>query len=65
MEQGIFEGIVIQNPYKMGYLAVEAASQALMGEKVKVDIDSGAKLITREEMYTEENQKLLFMFSED
>ncbi len=65
LEQGIFEGIVIQNPYKMGYLAVEAVSQALKGEKVKVDIDSGAKLITREEMFTEENQKLLFMFSED
>lgn len=65
LEQGIFEGIVIQNPYKMGYLAVEAASQALKGEKVKVDIDSGAKLITREEMFTDENQKLLFMFSED
>ena len=65
LEQGIFEGIVIQNPYKMGYLAVEAANQALKGEKVKVDIDSGAKLITREEMFTDENQKLLFMFSED
>lgn len=65
LEQGIFEGIVIQNPYKMGYLAVEAANQALKGEKVKVDIDSGAKLITREKMFTDENQKLLFMFSED
>ncbi len=65
LEQGIFEGIVIQNPYKMGYLAVESAYQVLKGEQVKENIDSGAKLITREEMFTEENQKLLFMFSED
>ena len=65
LEQGIFEGIVIQNPYKMGYLAVEAAYQVLKGETVQENIDSGAKLITREEMFTEENQKLLFMFSED
>lgn len=65
LEQGVFEGIVIQNPYKMGYLAVESAYQVLKGEQVKENIDSGAKLITREEMFTEENQKLLFMFSED
>lgn len=64
LEQGVFEGIVIQNPYKMGYLAVEAAYHALNGEEVPENIDSGAKLITREEMFTEENQKLLFMFSE-
>ena len=65
LEQGVFEGIVIQNPYKMGYLAVESAYRVLKGEKVKENIDSGAKLITREEMFTDENQKLLFMFSED
>lgn len=65
LEQGIFEGIVIQNPYKMGYLAVEAAFRALNGEELPENIDSGAKLITSKELYTEENQKLLFIFSED
>ncbi len=65
LEQGVFEGIVIQNPYKMGYLAVESAYRVLKGEQVQENIDSGAKLITREEMFTDENQKLLFMFSED
>ncbi len=65
LERGVFKGIVIQNPYKMGYLAVEAAYRALKGEMLPESIDSGAKLITGEEMYTEENQKLLFMFSED
>lgn len=65
LEEGIFEGIVIQNPYKMGYLGVEAAFKLLAGEKVEKKIDSDCKLITREELYSEENQKVLFMFREE
>lgn len=65
LEEGIFEGIVIQNPYKMGYLGAEAAAKMANGEKVTGNIDSGCKLITKDEVFTEENQKILFMFTED
>ncbi len=65
LEEGIFAGIVIQNPYKMGYLAVEAADHLIQGERVPLQIDSGSKLITREELFSEENQKLLFLFTEE
>lgn len=65
LEEGIFEGIVIQNPFKMGYLGVEIAVKILNKEKVLKSIDSGCKLITRENVYTEENQKLLFPFKEE
>lgn len=60
LEAGIFEAIVVQKPLNMGYLAVETAVQVLQGEKVESSIDSGSELITRENMYTDENQKLLF-----
>lgn len=65
LERGIFEGIVIQNPFTMGYLAVEQACRILEGKEAELLVDSGSKLITREELHSEENQKLLFMFTED
>lgn len=65
LEEGIFEIIVIQNPFKMGYLGVEAAARLLNGEKVAKHIDSGCELISNDSVYTEENQKLLFPFREE
>ena len=65
MEEGIFEIIVIQNPFKMGYLGIEAAVEILNGGKVEKHIDSGCELISNDSVYTEENQKLLFPFRED
>ena len=60
LEAGVFEALVVQKPFNMGYLAVEAAVETVKGEHVEKNIDSGSELITRENMYTEENQKLLF-----
>lgn len=65
LEEGIFEGIVIQNPFKMGYLGVEATVKLLNGERILKNIDSGCELITKENVYSEENQKLLFPFKEE
>ncbi|MDE7015588.1 MAG: substrate-binding domain-containing protein [Kineothrix sp.] len=65
LEEGVFEIIVIQNPFKMGYLGVEAAKKLLNGEKVPKYIDSGCELIKNDSVYTEENQKLLFPFREE
>lgn len=65
MEAGIFKGIVIQKPFNMGYLGVEQAIKILEGKKVDTNLYSGSKLITMENVYTEENQKLLFPFVEE
>lgn len=65
LEEGILQATIIQKPFKMGYLAVEAAMKAIEGEPVSASIDSGYKVITKENMYTEENQKLLFPFKEE
>lgn len=64
LEEGVYEALAIQKPFNMGYLGVETAIQAVRGEKVEQDIDSGSELITKENMYTEENQKLLFPVAE-
>lgn len=62
LEAGVFDAIVIQKPFNMGYLAIETAAKAVRGQKVETNVDSGSELITKENMYTEENQKLLFPF---
>lgn len=64
LEAGVYEALAIQKPFNMGYLGVEAAVRTARGEKVEENIDSGSELITKENMYTEENQKLLFPVSE-
>lgn len=62
MEQGIFQGIVIQKPFKMGYLGVKHTVEMLQGKKAKGIVDAGSELVTLENMYTSENEKLLFPF---
>lgn len=62
LEDGTFDAIVMQKPLNMGYLCVERTVQLLNKEKVASNVDSGSVLITKETMYSEENQKLLFPF---
>ena len=64
LEAGVYEALAIQKPFNMGYLGVETAIRAAWGEEVEENIDSGSELITKENMYTEENQKLLFPVAE-
>lgn len=64
LESGVVEAIAIQKPFNMGYLGVEQAINVLTNREVEHDIDSGSKLITRENMYEEENQRLLYPFSD-
>ncbi|MGI6777618.1 MAG: substrate-binding domain-containing protein [Acetivibrionales bacterium] len=62
IEEGIIQAIVVQNPFNMGYRGIEMAVKVLKGEKVEKRIDTGSVVVTKENMYTSENQKLLFPF---
>ena len=48
----------------MGYLGVKDTVEMLRGEKVSRKINAGSELVTPENMYTAENEKLLFPFNE-
>lgn len=48
IQEGKIFGSVAQNPYGMGELAVENAVKAVKGETVEPRIDSGAEVITKE-----------------
>lgn len=64
MENGTIQACVIQRPFNMGYLSMQAAVQILEGKKIEKNIDTGSVTILREEMNRPENQKLLFPFSD-
>ncbi len=59
MKKGHIDGLVLQNPMQMGYMAVKTTVQHLKGEKVEKQIDTGATLVTPENMDTPEMQELL------
>jgi len=45
--------LVVQNPHKMGYLAVKTLVQHLRGEKVEPSVDTGAELVTKDRLEKE------------
>jgi ribose transport system substrate-binding protein len=47
---GEINALVLQNPVNMGYLSVKTLLRHLKGEKVERRIDTGATLVTRENM---------------
>lgn len=60
LESEVFNAIVVQKPLNMGYLAIENTVKLLENKELPQYIDSGSALITKDTMYTPENQKLLF-----
>lgn len=60
LEQNIIQAIVTQRPFNMGYMAVQQAVRVANGEQTDDFVEVSCVLITRENMYTQENQKLLF-----
>lgn len=52
-------GIVVQNPFNMGYLGVKTMVDSLLGRPVNKKIDTGVMLVTKENMPSPEVQALL------
>ncbi len=65
LETGEVDSLIVQNPYAMGYLGVEAAFR-LVNEtgKPQESIETDTILVNRSNMFEEECQKLLFPFNQ-
>ena len=50
LRNGDLQGIVVQSPFRMGYLGVKTLVASLRGQKVERVIDTGCVMITREHM---------------
>ena len=62
LRKGEIQALVVQNPKKMGHEAVKALVAKMKGQRVPTVIDSGAALITQENLDTPEIQALLACF---
>lgn len=63
MEMGVYKGIIVQKAFRMGYIGVEETIHMLNGDAVEKNIDSGCELVTPENMYDSDIERLIFPFS--
>lgn len=59
LNAGQLHGIVVQNPFNMGYLGVKTIVDSVLGKPVEQKIDTGVMLVTKENMSTPDVQALL------
>jgi ribose transport system substrate-binding protein len=59
LNAGQLHGIVVQNPFNMGYLGVKTMVESLLGKPVADRIDTGVMLVTKENMSSPEVNELL------
>ena len=59
LNAGQLHGIVVQNPFNMGYLGVRTMVENLLGRSVEKKIDTGVMLVTKENMESPEVKTLL------
>jgi ribose transport system substrate-binding protein len=50
LKKNEIKGLVVQNPFNMGYLGVKTAVEALQGKQVPRRIDTGVMLVTRDKL---------------
>ena len=62
LEAGDMDALIVQNPFAIGYLGIEYAMRCLEGATTETKLYTQTSCITKETMFTEENQKLLFHF---
>ncbi len=56
---GQLHGIVVQNPFNMGYLGVKTMVDHILGKPVEKKIDTGVMLVTKDNLNSPEVQTLL------
>lgn len=65
LADGVIDGMVVQNPYNMGYLGVRNINKVLDGEDIEEKIDTGATYVNGDNLYDEDTQWLLYPLGKD
>ena len=61
LETGYIDGLIVQNPFAMGYLCIENAYNLYQGKTVNdKKIYTDTFLVTRDNLYDTETQKVIF-----
>lgn len=62
LRDGLVQALIVQDPFKMGYLGVKYAVDAVHGKAVPKRVDTGVYVVTNENLDSPEIQKLLHPF---
>lgn len=60
LQDGYIQAIVVQNPFKMGYMGVKMAIDKINGKKILSKVDTGVAIVTKDNMNKPDIQKLLY-----
>ncbi len=60
LSRGIIDGMMVQNPYNMGYLGVRNINKVLDDKKIEAKIDTGATYVDSNNLEDEDTQWLLY-----
>lgn len=60
LAEGTIDGMMVQNPYNMGYLGVRNLKKVLDGKTIEEKIDTGATYVDGGNLYDEDTQWLLY-----
>ena len=59
LRKGHIDGLVVQDPMRMGYLGVKAVVDHLEGREVTPHVDTGSTIITPENVNDPQNRNLV------
>ena len=59
IKDGTIHSVAVQSPFNMGYLAIKTAVAVSKGQKVEAFVDTAVTLVNKENINTEEIQKLI------
>lgn len=60
LKEGKIAGLIVQNPFGMGYASVIAAARAALSMANEANIDTGYLWVTKDNLESEEIQKMLY-----
>lgn len=60
LAEGTINGMMVQNPYNMGYLGVRNINKVLEGKTIEEKIDTGVTYVYGDNLYDEDTQWLLY-----
>jgi ribose transport system substrate-binding protein len=59
LQDDVISGLIVEDPFRIGYDGVKTALAASKGEQVPANVDTGATLVTRANISTARSQELL------
>jgi len=60
LEAGVVDGVVLQNPFGMGYASVIATARAALGMANEANVNTGYTWLTKDNYKDKEIQKMLY-----